>query len=77
MTPTFPIATAEDVVFRSRGTLQALLPTPFSHTASAFSAKDVLRFLGRKLHPAREAEVASDARRRPKGWRVKHRMGRN
>ena len=66
-----------DVVFRSRGALQALLPTLFSHAASAFSAEDVLRFLGRKLHPALAAEVASDARRRPEGWRVKHRMGRN
>jgi hypothetical protein len=66
-----------DAAFRSRGALEALLPTLFSHAASAFSAEDVLRFLGRKLHPALAAEVASDARRRPEGWRVKHRMGRN
>ncbi|MGC8628408.1 MAG: hypothetical protein ACP5VR_12830, partial [Acidimicrobiales bacterium] len=66
-----------DVVFRSRGALQALLRALFSHAASAFSAEDVLRFLGRKLHPALAAELASDARRRPEGWRVKHRMGRN
>jgi hypothetical protein len=66
-----------DVAFRSRAALEAVLPSLFSHAASAFSAEDVLRFLGRKLHPALAAEVASDARRRPEGWRVKHRMGRN
>jgi hypothetical protein len=37
----------------------------------------VLRFLGRKLTPALAAEVTTDARRRPEGWRIKHRMGRN
>ncbi len=66
-----------DVVSRSRGALEAVLPSLFSHAASAFSAEDVLRFLGRKLPPALAAEVASDARRRPEGWRVRHRMGRN
>ena len=66
-----------DVVSRSRGALQALLPSLFSHAASAFSAEDVGRFLGCKLHPALAAEVASDARCRPEGWRPKHRMGRN
>src|SRR5262249_62299724 len=32
--------------------------------------------MGRKLHPSLVAEVMTD-RRRPDGWRVKHRMARN
>lgn len=68
---------ATDIAFRSRQALEAVLPGLVAHAASAFSAEDVLRFLGRKLHPALAAEVTSDARRRPEGWRVKHRMARN
>jgi len=71
------VEVATDVAFRSRPALEGILPQLFSHAAQAFSAEDVLRFLGRKLHPALAAEVRSDARRRPEGWRVKHRMGRN
>src|SRR5439155_18007505 len=34
-------------------------------------------FLGRKLHPSLKAQVVTDAKRRPEGWRVRHRMGPN
>jgi hypothetical protein len=68
---------ATDIAFSSRPALEEVLPGLIAHAASAFSAEDVLRFLGRKLHPALAAEVTTDARRRPEGWRVKHRMGRN
>lgn len=68
---------ATDLVFSSRRQLEQLLPDLVAHAATCFSAEDVLRFLGRKLHPALAAEVTTDARRRPEGWRIKHRMGRN
>jgi hypothetical protein len=68
---------ATDIAFSSRQALEAVLPGLVAHAASAFSAEDVLRFLGRKLHPCLAAEVTSDARRRPEGWRVRHRMARN
>jgi len=71
------VEVATDVAFHSRPALEGILPSLFSHAAQAFSAEDVLRFLGRKLHPALAAEVTSEARRRPEGWRIKHRMGRN
>lgn len=71
------IEVATDIAFASRPALEAVAPTLFAHAASAFSAEDVLRFLGRKLHPALAAEVTTDARRRPEGWRIKHRMARN
>jgi hypothetical protein len=68
---------ATDLAFSSRQALEQLLPALVAHAASAFSAEDVLRFLGRKLHPALAAEVTTDARRRPEGWRVKHRLAAN
>lgn len=68
---------ATDVAFGSRHSLEVLLPSLFAHAASAFSAEDVLRFLGRKLTPQLACEVTSSARRRPQGWRVKHTMARN
>jgi hypothetical protein len=40
-------------------------------------SEDVLGFLGRKLHPSLAAEVVTDSKRRPEGWRVRHRMGPN
>ncbi len=41
------------------------------------SSEDVLGFLGRKLHPSLKAQVVTDTKRRPEGWRVRHRMGGN
>lgn len=68
---------ATDVAFSSRRALEKVLPGLIAHASSAFSAEDVLRFLGRKLTPQLACEVTSDARRRPEGWRIKHRMARN
>jgi hypothetical protein len=41
------------------------------------SSEDVLGFLGRKLHPSLQAQVVTDAKRRPQGWRIRHRMAGN
>lgn len=71
------IEVSTDIAFVTRPAVEKILPAVFAHAASAFSAEDVLRFLGRKLHPSLAAEVCTDARRRPEGWRIKHRMGRN
>jgi len=68
---------ATDVMFASRRALEPLYPELVAHAASAFSAEDVLRFLGRKLHGNLAAAVETSVRRRPEGWRVKHRMNRN
>ncbi|MGH3233240.1 MAG: hypothetical protein ACRDOH_08300 [Streptosporangiaceae bacterium] len=65
-----------DVIFSSRPALEQLTPEIFAHATTAFAAGDVLRFLGRKLDPALLAEVGTSTRRRPEGWRVKHRLGR-
>lgn len=71
------VEVATDVAFGSRAALEGVLPSLFAHAASTFSAEDVLRFLGRKLHPSLTKEVTTSARRRPEGWRIKHTMGRN
>ena len=71
------VEVSTDIAFRTRPALEKVLPSLFAHAASAFSAEDVLRYLGRKLTPALAAEVSTDARRRPEGWRIKHRVGRN
>ena len=68
---------ATDVAFSSRRALEEVLPGVIAHASAAFGAEDVLRFLGRKLTPQLACEVTSTARRRPEGWRVKHRMARN
>ena len=68
---------ATDVMFRSRPELLAVWPDIVRHATLNMSSEDVLGFLGRKLHPSLAAEVMTDAKRRPEGWRIKHRMARN
>ena len=69
--------TATDVMFQTRPQLLAIWPDLVRHASVNLSSTDVLRFLGRKLHPALKAEVLTEAKRRPEGWRIKHRLARN
>ncbi|MGH7164422.1 MAG: hypothetical protein ACREIS_02725, partial [Nitrospiraceae bacterium] len=66
-----------DVMFRSRADLQALYPALLRHATLGFQADDVMRFLGRKLHPAFQGEIVSDLKHRVEGARIKHRAKRN
>ena len=50
------VEVATDIAFGTRPALERILPATFAHAASAFSAEDVLRFLGRKLTPTLAAE---------------------
>jgi hypothetical protein len=68
---------ATDVMFTSRPKLLEIWPDLVHHAALNMGAEDVLGFLGRKLHPSLAAEVVTDTKRRPEGWRVRHRMGPN
>jgi hypothetical protein len=68
---------ATDVMFRDRRALEELLPDLFREAALRFSAEDVLRFLGRKLSASFAGEATTDRKRRPEGYRIKHRMKRN
>jgi hypothetical protein len=68
---------ATDVMFRTRPQLLNIWPDLVRHAALNMSSEDVLGFLGRTLHPSLAAEVVTDTKRRPEGWRVRHRMGPN
>lgn len=68
---------ATDVLFRDRASLEALLPALQELATTAFSAEDVLRFLGRKLHGNFQGDVTTSLKRRREGRRVKHTLKRN
>jgi hypothetical protein len=69
---------ATDVLCASRAKLSELYPRLLDHATVNFSAKDILTFLGRKLHGNFLGEVLSDVKkRRVPGARVKHRMAEN
>ena len=68
---------ATDVLWRDRARLEALLPALQELATTAFSADEVLRFLGRKLHGNFQGEVTTRLKRRPEGRRIKHTLKRN
>jgi len=68
---------ATDVMFKTRGDLEEILPTLFQETLLNCSATDVMKFLGKKMHGNFKGEVTSDIKKRPQGWRVKHYLKRN
>jgi hypothetical protein len=74
---------ASDIMFRSPRELSHLYPRLIRHGIEAFSSREVMRFLGRKV-PAHTGingnflgEVQSDLVARPEGLRLKHRLGHN
>jgi len=68
---------ATDVMFKDRSGLLRILPDLLQGAMLAFSSEDVMRFLGRKLHGNFKAEVISNLKNRPEGWRIKHFMAGN
>lgn len=68
---------ATDLMFQDRAALEDILPEFYDHALRAFGAKDVLRFLGKKLSPNFKGEVTTRHAERPEGRCVKHRAGRN
>lgn len=68
---------ATDVMFNNRPSLTQVMPDLLRHATLNLSAGDILGFLGRKLHPSLAAEVLTETKHRPQGWRVKHRFARN
>ncbi len=64
---------ATDVLFRRPADLQAVYPRLLDHAVRHFGSDDVLRFLGRRIQPARfNGEVKTELRRRIEGVRIKH-----
>src|SRR5438477_569922 len=68
---------ATDIMFKDSATLAQIYPALVLHGITAFGSKDVIRFLGRKVHGAFEGEIISDFKNRPEGIRIKHRAGVN
>ncbi len=68
---------ATDVMFKDRASLLRVWADLRQAALLAFSAEDILRFLGRKLHGNFKGEVKSDLKKRPEGWRIKHWMKGN
>jgi len=68
---------ATDVMFKSREDLDDIYPSLVEHAFYSFKCEDVFSFMGRKLHPKFQGEIVSDYRKRPQGFRVKHKMKSN
>lgn len=67
-----------DLLFASRDKLAALYHRLLDHATVNFSARDVLTFLGRRLHGNFNGEVVTDCKRdRWPGARIKHRVKGN
>jgi hypothetical protein len=80
---------ATDVMWKSRKGLLGVFDDLFDHALRHFSARDVVRFLGRKFLPGKAeldsthrcdlepGEIAAAHRCRPEARRIKHRIRRN
>jgi hypothetical protein len=69
---------ATDLIFTSREALAGLYSRLLDHATVNFSAKEILSFLGRRLHPRFEGEVLTNCQKgRWPGARIKHRMKNN
>jgi hypothetical protein len=68
---------ATDVLFKDGASLALLYPRLVEHTTLCLGAEDILKFLGRKLHPSFAGEVQTQRGRRVEGTRVKHAVKAN
>jgi hypothetical protein len=68
---------ATDIMFKDRDRLHSLYQRLLTHATLTFSAEDVLGFLGQKLDPRFRGELTTDCKKRPQGFRVKHRYDGN
>jgi hypothetical protein len=68
---------ASDLAFKSPSALGSIYPSLVLHAMTTFSSRDVMRFLGRKIHGNFQGEVVTDFKERPEGVRIKHRVGKN
>jgi len=65
-----------DLMWRDRRSLLGVLDDLFDYALRAFSADDVVRFLGLKCRP-KTGDVETRHARRPEGRRIKHRIRQN
>ena len=63
---------ATDIVFQSREELQQIYASLVRDVIALYSAEDVMRFLGKKLHGNFKGELTTHYKERPEGVRIKH-----
>lgn len=63
---------ATDILFRDAASLKQIYPALLQHAIHHFHCKDVLRFLGRRIHGRFEGEIRSHMGSRVEGVRIKH-----
>ena len=68
---------ATDIAFNSEDELQRLYKTAVKESISLYSAKDVMRFVGKKLHGNFKGELTGHYQDRPEGIRVRHSVKNN
>lgn len=68
---------ATDIMFKDCSTLRRLYLKLLYHAVLAFSAEDILSFLGKKLYGQFRGEVLTEYKKRQPGARVKHRIKGN
>lgn len=68
---------ATDIMFKSPEALARIYPMLVRSGICLFGSTDVMRFLGRKLHPNFNGEVVSHFGTRPEGVRLKHQVKAN
>lgn len=61
-----------DVVFNNADKLQDIYPALLNHAINHFSAKDILRFLQRRITVLYNGEIKSELKHRVEGARIKH-----
>jgi len=68
---------ATDIMFNSREALESVYMDFVQHGIVNFKFDDVMTFMGRKMSNSFSGEVVSDIKKRPSGFRIKHRMKQN
>ena len=68
---------ATDVMFKDRQALMDIYPELIDHALLNFQPKNIMTFLGHKLHGNFKGELVSSKIQRPQGFRIKHRMKKN
>ena len=68
---------ATDVIFKDAPSLRSLYPALIAHAIHNFSAKDVMRFLQKRLTVRFNGEIRTDLKTRVQGTRIKHWVDEN
>jgi hypothetical protein len=68
---------ATDITFQSEEKLGKLFPLLARGALANFSSRDVMRFLGQKIHGNFKGEVISEYKNRPEGICVRHKVDGN